>query len=190
MISTVFKTDRQKMSTTSTSGVSKLVTSFSRCPLPTVGCPLPSVGCPLPSVGCPLSGDTEGHVGTRLCVETHQPLQGGRVDHIKACLASERAGLPVLWWADRISQKAFQGEGCPHFHHALSKYGPRPGPFQQQARVELQGVNVAIKILQFLGYLFLTCRQIMILERGLYHRKTGNMPMKITQGVLEKKKCI
>lgn len=84
---------------------------------------------------------------TPLCVETHQFLQSGCLDNAKAHLTSEGAWFPVLWRANGISEQAFQREGGPHLHHALTKNAARTSFLQHDSREELQGVNVTIKLL-------------------------------------------
>lgn len=90
--------------------------------------------------------------GTPLGVEAHQLLQSGRLDNAEARLPSKGAGLPVLWGADGISQQAFQREGGPHLHHALSEHAAGTRLLQHDSRVELQGVDVTVKLLQGLSH--------------------------------------
>lgn len=89
---------------------------------------------------------------TPLGVEAHQFLQSGRLDNVEARLPSKGAGFPVMRRANGISEQAFQGEGGPHLHHALAKYAAGMSFLQHDARVELQCIDVTVKLLQGIGH--------------------------------------
>lgn len=89
----------------------------------------------------------EVHVRAPLGVQTDQFLQSRRFDDVETRLASEGAGLPVLWRVDGIPKQAFQGERGSHLHHALSEYGVGASFLHYEAGIKLQGINVAIELL-------------------------------------------